>query len=106
MNLEKLRSNLLAAARANRPSTQVPYGFEQRIMARLKLRPVLDHWAFWAHALWRAAAPSVVLMLLLVGWVVFRPAPRPASNDLSLDLENTLLTVAEQEPPPPADSFW
>ena len=106
MNLEKLQSNLLAAARANHPSTQVPYGFEQRIMARLRLRPTLDRWAFWAHALWRAAAPSVALMLLLVGWVVIRPAPTPASIDLSLDLENTLLTVAEQEPPPPTDLFW
>ena len=104
MNLEQLRRNLLAAARAHRPSEHVPYGFEHRIMARLKPRPSLDLWAFWAQALWRAAAPCVALMLLLVVWVLFRPATSPSSNDLSLDLENTLLIVADQEPsPPPAD---
>ena len=106
MNLEKLQSSLLAVARANRPSEQVPYGFEQRLMARLRLRPALDLWAFWAHALWRAAAPCVGLMLLLVVWSVVRPTPNPPANDLSLDLENTLLTAADQEPSPPADFFW
>jgi peptidoglycan/LPS O-acetylase OafA/YrhL len=105
MNLEELRNNILAAARANRPSERVPYGFEHRIMARLTLRPALDQWAFWARALWRAAAPCVAMMLLIVFWVLFRPAPGSNATDLSLDLENTLLTVAEQEPPP-TDFFW
>jgi hypothetical protein len=106
MNLEKLQKNLFAAARANRPSDRVPYGFEQRIMARLKQRPILDHWAFWARALWCAAAPCVALMLLLILWVTFRPAPHPATNDLYLDLENTLLTVADQEPSSSVEFFW
>jgi hypothetical protein len=106
MHLEKLRIGLLAVARANRPSEGVPFGFEQRIMAHLKQQTVLDQWAFWARALWRAAAPCVALMLLLILWVVFRPAPRAATNDLSLDLANILLTVADQEPSPPADFFW
>jgi hypothetical protein len=106
MNLERLRNALVSAGRAHHPSQQVPYAFEQRVMARLKLRPALDAWGFWARALWRAAAPSVALMLLLVIWVVFRPGPTSNPNDLSLDLENTLLTVADQEPPQPADFFW
>ena len=106
MNLEKLRQNLLAVARATPPSDGVPYGFEHRIMAHLALRRALDHSAFWAGALWRAAAPCVGLMLLLVAWFFFAPVSKAPSNDLSLDLENTLLTAAEQEAPPPTDFFW
>lgn len=106
MKLEKLRSDLLVAAKSQRPSQEVPYGFERRIMARLKLPSAFDYWAFWARALWQAAAPCIALMVLLIAWVVFRPVPTPTANDLSLDLENTLLTVAEQEQAPPVDIFW
>jgi hypothetical protein len=107
MNLEKLQTNVLAIARANPPSQRVPYGFEQRVMARLRLRPVLDQWAFWARALWQATAPCVAVMLLLIAWALFRPNPAsPPSNDLALDLENTLLTAADQEQPLPAEFFW
>jgi hypothetical protein len=28
----------------------------------------MDHWFFWARALWRAAAPCVALTLLLGAW--------------------------------------
>ena len=36
MNLPKLQEKLLAAARGNPPGDQVPYAFEQRVMARLR----------------------------------------------------------------------
>ena len=103
MNLFELQRKLVAAARSNPPSERVPYAFENRIMARLMARPVLDGCALWARALWRAAAPCVAIMLLLGAWSLFRP-PNPPANDLSQELENTLLAAADQDQP--ADSTW
>jgi len=68
MNLDHLQKKLLAAARTQLPSDRVPYAFEKRMMARLLAPPALDHWALWARALWRAAAPCVALMLLFGVW--------------------------------------
>jgi hypothetical protein len=107
MKLEQLERNLLAAARGNPPSQEVPYCFEKRVMAHLQLRAAFDEWAFRSKVLWQAAAPCVGLMLLLIAWSWFTPAPKTPSNDLSLDLENTLLTAAaEQDTTPPAEFFW
>ena len=104
MNAEDLKNKLIAVARANPPSELVPYGFEKRIMARLKEPATLDHWAFWSRALWRAAAPCVAIMLLLSAWSVFAPNRAPAT-DLSQDIENTLLAAVDSDQPP-ADSVW
>ena len=68
MNLDQLQRRLLAAARANPPSDRVPYAFERRILARLVAPAAHDHWALWARALWRAAAPCVALTLLFGVW--------------------------------------
>ncbi len=65
MDISELQRKLLAAARSGAPSDSVPYAFEKRIMARLSGKPSFDHWSFWAQHLWRAAAPCLVLMLLL-----------------------------------------
>jgi hypothetical protein len=102
MNLAELERKLLAAARRNMPSGNVPYTFEQRIMARLRSQPVPDGWVLWGRALWRAAAPCVAIMLLLGAWALFRPVAPTGSGDLSQDLENTLLAAVYQEQP--ADS--
>src|SRR5258706_10739087 len=99
LNLAKLNRNLIAAARANPPSDQVPYAFEKRIIARLNAPVALDHWALWSRALWRAAAPCVAIMLLLSAWSVFSPLPRASATDLSQDFENTLLAAADWDQP-------
>jgi hypothetical protein len=99
MNLAKLEQKLVAAARANPPSDWVPYAFEKRIMARLAARPVVDDWALWARALWRAAAPCAAIMLLLGVWSFFAPPSNAPANDLSQQLEQTLLAVVDQEQP-------
>jgi len=104
MKLDKLQQKLLAAARSNPPSERVPLAFEKRIMARLAALPVLDGWALWGRALWRAAAPCVAVMLLLGAWSLFAPTTTPSSNDLSQDLENTLLAAVDQDQS--ADSTW
>jgi hypothetical protein len=93
MKLVELQQKLLAAARRNPPSDRVPFAFETRVMARLISQPLLDVWALWARALWRAAAPCVAIMLVLGAWSLFTPASPPANNNLSQDLENTLNTL-------------
>jgi hypothetical protein len=104
MNLIELEQKLFAAARRARPREGVPYAFEQRIMARLRARPVMDLWAVWARGLWRAAAPCVGVMLLLVGWTVLTPGQPVPDNDLAQELENTILAAATAEHV--LDSTW
>jgi hypothetical protein len=104
VNLPELTRKLVASARAHPPSDRVPYAFEKRIMARLTEPVTLDSWALWSHALWRAAAPCVAIMLLLSAWSVFAPSHVPAT-DLSQEIENTLLAAVDADQPP-ADSIW
>ena len=104
MNLAQLERKLIAAARANPPSERVPYAFEKRIMAHLASRPVVDDWALWARALWRAAAPCVAIMLLLGAWSFFAARSSAPASDLSQDLEKTLLAAVDQDQT--ADSTW
>ncbi len=101
MNLAELQHKLILAARSAQPVEQVPYAFEQRIMARLRAGPVLDQWEQWGAALWRAAAPCIAIMVLFSAWSLLAPATPPA-GDLSQDLENTILAAAAQDQP--ADS--
>jgi len=91
MESSQLERKLLAAAKAHLPSDAVPYAFEQRIMSRLGKVPVLDLWADWSRALWRAAAPCVAIAILLGVWNAFGPGKTAAATDLSLDLERTVL---------------
>ena len=99
MNLTQLERKLIAVARANPPSERVPYAFEKRILARLAARPMLDRWELWGRALWRAAAPCIAIMLLLGAWSLFAPPPNTPTNDLSQQLEQTLLAAVDQEQP-------
>ena len=102
MNLDALHRKLMAAARAQVPSERVPLAFEKRIIALLQQRPAVDYLALWARGLWRAAVPCIAVMVLLTGWSFFAP-PKAPSNDLSQELENTVLAAAVPEQPP-ADS--
>ena len=104
MNLAELQRKLIAAARANPPSDRVPYALEKRIMAHLATRPVVDDWALWARALWRAATPCVAIMLLLGAWSFFASGSGTPANDLSQDLEKTLLAAVDQDQT--TDSTW
>jgi hypothetical protein len=104
MNLTQLERKLIAAARANSPSERVPYAFEKRILARLTARPIVDNWALWARALWRAAAACVAIMLLLGAWALFAPHTSTPATDLSQQLEKTLLAAVDQDQT--IDSTW
>jgi hypothetical protein len=102
MNLDALHRKLIGAARAQTPSERVPLAFEKRITALLRQQPAADYLALWARGLWRAAVPCIAVMVLLTGWSLLAP-PKASSNDLSQELENTVLDAAVPEQPP-ADS--
>jgi hypothetical protein len=104
MKLDQLQQKLIAAARANPPSDHVPLAFEKRIMARLPARFMADPWAWWSHALWRAAALCVAVMLLFTAWTFLAPPRVAPTGDLSQEFENTLVAAVGQEQP--ADSAW
>lgn len=91
MNLEELRIKLLAAARTEAPSDQVPEGFERRLMARLRRhRQPLDLWVTWSRALWKGVLASGVAVAVTVALAVLTPWG-PASDDLGDELEAVLL---------------
>jgi hypothetical protein len=104
MKLEQLQQKLIAVARANPPSDRVPFAFEKRIMAHLPARFETDPWTLWAKALWRGAALCVAIMLLSTAWAFLAPRNPAPANDLSQDLENTLLAAVGQDQP--TDSTW
>lgn len=95
MNLAELERKLLAVARANPPGDQVPYAFEKRILARLAQQSAGNGSAFWAHALWRAAASCLAVVLLLSAWSFLRPAS--TSPDFSQQFESTVLAAVDQD---------
>jgi hypothetical protein len=95
MNLSELESKLFAAARSSPLDDRVPYGFERRVLARIRGSALLDPWAVWSRALWRATAPCVSIMLFLAAWSWLAPAPAP--GDLAQDFENTLLSAADHD---------
>ena len=94
MNLSQLHAKLISVARQNPPSEHVPYAFEKRIMARLT-KPVVDVWALWGKALWRAAAVSVFAMALLGGWSY---VSQSESTDLSQSIEDTVFAALDDQP--------
>ena len=100
MDLNKLQRKLLATARRHAPSAEVPPGFARRVVARLRAVPVVDHWGFWAQALWRAAAPCIAITVLLAVWSFVRGPEMPAGNDLSQQFESTVLAASGLDQPP------
>ncbi len=91
MDIAELQRRLLAAARANPPSAEVPYCFEKRVMARLAGRPRIDRLAFWETALWRAAAPCVAIMLLVGAWSFISADTGGSPEGFEVAFENTVL---------------
>jgi hypothetical protein len=94
MNVDDLQNKLIAAARQLTPSQAVPYGFERRMMARLRTLRTPDCWALWARALWRAAGPCVGLALVVAAWSFFSGSGNSVTSDFSQDFENTVLAAA------------
>jgi len=100
MKLELLQKKLLAAAKANPPSDQVPHAFEKRILAHLQSQSQPDAGAFWARAMWRAVIPCVAITVVLSVFA-FLPVsagdsePVVSNPDLSQAFEQTLLAATD-----------
>jgi len=90
MNMAELQKKLLASARANPPNDDVPFAFEQRIMAQLPAIPAFEILATWNRTLWQAAAPCVAVMLLLGAWTRFAQPTDSSRETLAADLESSL----------------
>ena len=90
MNMAELQKKLFAAARTNPPSDEVPYAFEERILAQLAAKPAFDILATWNRTLWQAAAPCVAIMLLLGAWTRFAQHTKSSRETLAADLESSL----------------
>lgn len=97
MKASKLERKLIAVARANPPHDAVPYAFEQRIMARLGNVRVIDSWAEWSRALWRATAPCVAITLFLGVWSALTPEINSSTSNLSEDLEQAVFAIVTQD---------
>ena len=100
MNLAELQKKLIAAARADLPGGQVPYAFEKRVTALIASRVAPDNVALWVQGLWRAAVSCVAITLLLGTWAVLNPVTKGTpADDLSQNLESTLLASVDQNDP-------
>ena len=95
MNLAELQKKMIAAARANVPGDRVPYAFEKRVTALLASRVAPDNMALWVRGLWRAAVSCVAISMVCGAWAFFNPAGN-SSDDLSQNLETTLLASVDQ----------
>ena len=98
MDIDRLQTELLRAARADRPSDHVPLAFERRVMARLAERIRRDPWSEWTAAFWRAAMSGGAIALLAVAVNLATPG---AVNDVAEDPE--LFAVADSAPAAAAD---
>lgn len=69
MDYEKLRRQLLEAARRNSPSDRVPFAFERRVMAHLPsiVRPDVAGLVFWTRGFWRAALSGMAAAAIMMG---------------------------------------
>jgi hypothetical protein len=99
MNLDQLKTQLMAAARAVPPNELVPYAFEKRVMARLVPGSSLDLLGAWSTALWRAAVGCVALVALS-GLVTLWSSQSPV-EDLSQEFETAVFASAGS-----ADEAW
>jgi hypothetical protein len=95
MDIVDLQKKLLAAARNNPPGDHVPYAFEKRIMKNLFTRSKIDEWALWGMALWRAALPCVMIMLLTVTWIYLASDKSNSATPLATALENTVFASVD-----------
>jgi len=100
MNVDELKKQLITVAQQVAPSNDVPFGFERRVMARIKDLALPDYWAAWARALWRAAGPCVAVALVLAVLSYFIAPGNSTGSDLSQEFENTVLAAANLEPAP------
>jgi hypothetical protein len=98
MNRNLLQHKLLNSARSVQADGSVPYGFQQRLMARLRTEVVLDGLTLWARALWRASAPCALIMLVFVVWPTLTPeAGAQQETEFGQQLEAAVFAAVPSE---------
>lgn len=104
MDYEKLRRQLLEAARGNPPSERVPYAFEQRVMAHLPaiIRSEVAGLGFWTRGFWRAALSGIAAAGIMVGSLgVVSDREVGEGDSVSVEsLEEAILAPAQAEVEP------
>lgn len=95
MKLAELQKKLTAAARLQPPDDAVPYAFEKRVMALIAERAQSAREIFWAQNLWRAAISCVAVAVLCGALSLFIQDSTESGNDLTPDLESTLLASVD-----------
>ena len=93
MKTEQLYQKLINAAKSAPPSTEVPFGFEHRVLARLRAGFRMDPWLVWSGQLWRAAYLSLAAMMLCGAFVFMVDLRKTNANSLADDLEETVMAV-------------
>ena len=96
MNLAELQKKLIAAAKTEVLDDRVPYAFEKRLSALLASRVAPQNLDLWVRGLWRSAISCVAVAMLCGAWTFFTPATSASSDDLSQNLETTLLSSVDQ----------
>src|SRR5688572_16143125 len=84
----------ISLARSLPQDERTPYAFEHRIMARLQRLPS-DGFAEWTHALWRAMAPCVGIMLLVAMVSLAAMAGDPVATEADADLESIVFAPTQ-----------
>jgi hypothetical protein len=97
MNLASLQEKLIAAARKHPPGEQVPYAFEQRVMARIRPLPPVDEWAQAIRSLWYGAAVCSVVALSMGVWFSTPDDELELAANFSQDIEQTLLPAEDAD---------
>lgn len=98
MNLAELQKKIIAVARKHPPSNEVPYGFEKRALARLRLqaRATADEWGASIRALWCGAGVCTAIALAAGVWSFVPPAQEAdAGGQFLQDLEQTIFAAAD-----------
>jgi len=93
MNERLTPEEFLKLARELPQNERTPYAFEKRIMAHIGRGPV-DTVSEWTHLLWRAMAPCVGIMLLVVVVSLASMSSEPSSEE-GADLESTVFAPTQ-----------
>ena len=101
MNIDELRRKLIGVARRDAPSDQVPFAFEQRVMARLRSAPAVDEWLSWVRAFWWGAGACAAIALTVGAWITVFQGDDDSGARFAHDLEQTILASTDD-----GDSTW
>lgn len=91
MSYELLLKKLVNAAKRNKPSDNVPYAFEKRIMARIYELKANDTATLWAQLLWRAVKPCLLVMIIACLIALFTQMQNGFEENPSKEFETAVL---------------